>query len=99
MKIYVIGNLEITDMDQFMIYSKRVREIVRDFGGRFLVRGGNNYAIEGNWETHRLIVIEFPDRPTYDAMFNSEAYQSIIPYRQAGSRGSLVVVDGVADDA
>lgn len=99
MKIYVIGNLEITDMDQFMIYSKRVREIVRDYGARFLVRGGKNYSIEGDWETHRLVVIEFPDRATHEAMFNSEAYQSIIPYRQAGSRGSLVVVDGVADDA
>lgn len=98
MKVYVIGNLKITDLDQFMIYSKRVREVVRDYGARFLVRGGHSYSIEGDWETHRLIVIEFPDRPTYEAMFTSEAYQSIIPYRRAGTEGTLVVVDGVADD-
>ncbi len=99
MKIYVIGNLEITDLDQFLVYSRRVRELVAECGARFLVRGGDNYPIEGTWETHRLIVIEFPSREVYDRFYASQAYQDIIPVRQQSSRGSLVVVDGVPDVA
>ena len=99
MKIYVIGNLEITDMDPFMIYSKRVRELVAACGARFLVRGGDHYPIEGDWQTHRLIVIEFPSREIYDRFYASQDYQDIIPIRRAGARGSLVVVEGVPDVA
>ena len=99
MKIYVIGNLEITDAALFIVYSRRVRELVAECGGRFLVRGGDHHTIEGSLTVHRLIVIEFPSRDVYDRFYTSEAYQSIVPIRQESSRGSLVVVEGVAEAA
>lgn len=97
MKVYIIGNLEITDLDRFLVYSRRVRELIHQCGARFLVRGGDSYAVQGDWQTHRLIVIEFPSRAVHDAFQASEAYQEIIPIRQQSSRGSLVVVEGVKE--
>lgn len=99
MKIYVIGNLEITDLDRFLVYSRRVQALLAEWGGRFLVRGGEHQTIQGDWQAHRLIVIEFPSREVYDLFNASEAYQAIIPIREASTRGSLVVVEGVPEAA
>lgn len=99
MKIYIIGNLEVTDRDRFLVYSRRVRELVAECGARFLVRGGDHAIIQGDWPAHRLIVIEFPSREVYDRFNASDAYQAIIPIRLESTRGSLVVVDGVPDAA
>lgn len=74
MKICVIGNLEITDPDRFIVYSRRVRELVDQWCARFLVRGGHCTPIDGDWQTHRLIVIEFPSRDVHDRFHASEAY-------------------------
>ena len=97
MKVYIIGNLEILDLDRFLVYSRRVRELLEGYGARFLVRGGNHQPVQGDWQAHRLIVIEFPSRDVYDRFNASADYQAIIPIRQESSRGSLVVVDGVPE--
>jgi uncharacterized protein (DUF1330 family) len=43
-------------------------------GGRYLGRGGATKVLEGDWEPHRLVIIEFPDMAALMAWYNSPSF-------------------------
>jgi uncharacterized protein (DUF1330 family) len=94
MKAYVIAADTVHDAAVMAEYGKVVAATIAAFDGRFLVRGGNATALEGEWQP-RTVILEFPSRETAEAWYNSDAYQEIIGLRLNSARGSLVIVDGV----
>ena len=58
------------------------------------MRGGAHEALQGAWRLHRLVVIEFPDKPALKGWYRSPEYAKLIALRQGVSRGSLVAVEG-----
>ena len=48
MTAYVIANLDVTDPSVFSDYGERVLPIIKKFGGRYLVRGGDVESLEGS---------------------------------------------------
>ena len=49
-------------------------ESVARHGGRFIVRGGEMEVLEGDWDTRRIVVIEFPDMAAARGWYESEDY-------------------------
>jgi len=96
MPAYVIANIEVTDPKGYEEYRSRSLATVQKFGGRFIVRGGEHERKEGEWTPKRLIILEFPDMATARRWYDSETYQSIIPYRSGTAKTELVLVDGIA---
>ena len=47
MAAYVIANLDITDPEIFSEYGKKVVSVIKQFGGRYLVRGPDVENLEG----------------------------------------------------
>jgi uncharacterized protein (DUF1330 family) len=41
-------------------YRQQVAPLIKKFGGRYLVRGGDLRRLEGNFPLNRLVVLEFP---------------------------------------
>ena len=64
-------------------------------GGRFVVRGGEQELLEGDWPSQRLVVIEFPDMAAARAWWSSDEYEAIKPIRRGGSTTNILLVDGV----
>jgi uncharacterized protein (DUF1330 family) len=95
MPAYVIALIDVHDPDAYALYRAEVPAIVAAHGGRFLVRGGAQEVLEGEWPQTRTVVMAFPDRAAATAFYHSDAYQKIVPLRQAASTGRLLVVDGV----
>ncbi len=95
MPAYVIANIEVTDPEGYQQYRSRSLATVEKFGGRFIVRGGEHEVKEGDWQPHRVILLEFPDMATARTWYDSEAYQSIIPYRANTAKTQMVLVDGL----
>jgi uncharacterized protein (DUF1330 family) len=77
-------------------YLERIDATLGLFQGRFLVHGAQVEVVEGVWPGH-VIVIEFPDRRTARAWYESPAYQRILPLRSANSECDVVFVDGVPE--
>ena len=94
MKGYVIANIEVTDPAGYEAYRSRTAEVVAQYGGRFLVRGGTVEVREGEPDIGRFIVIEFADMDAARAFYDSPEYQAILPHRTANSNGSLFLVEG-----
>jgi uncharacterized protein (DUF1330 family) len=77
-------------------YLERIDATLVPFQGRFLVHGAKVEVVEGDWPGN-VIVIEFPDRKTARAWYESSAYQRILPLRTANSESDVVLVDGVPE--
>jgi uncharacterized protein (DUF1330 family) len=77
-------------------YLEWIDATLAPFQGRFLVHGARVEIVEGSWPGN-VIVIEFPDRKTARAWYESPAYQKILPLRTANSECDVVLVDGVPD--
>ena len=92
-KGYVIAHVSISDPEAYKAYGARNDEILPQFGGRFLARGGTSKVLEGEtFERH--VILEFDSYEAANAFYNSPEYQENMKIRLANSTGTVVVVDG-----
>jgi uncharacterized protein (DUF1330 family) len=96
MPAYIIGDVrDAWDQEALEEYRRRNTETVTRRGGRFIVRGGDVVPLEGDWDTRRIVVIEFPDAATAREWYESEDYAPLKALRRSASDTSLILVDGV----
>ncbi len=95
MAAYVLAQLNVHDPEGFGRYRDRVAPLIEKFGGRYLVRGGEVKALEGELSAPRLVIIEFEDRAAAERWYYSKEYQEILPLRLNHADGTAVIVDGV----
>ncbi len=94
MTAYIVAQIDLHDEETYAKYTVQTPATVADHGGRFIVRGGRWESLEGAEPGPRVVMIEFPSFEQAQAWYNSEAYQEILPLRQAASTGSLFLVEG-----
>ncbi len=98
MNAYAVAHLRSVDVGPDIVrYLERIDDTLEPFGGRFIIHGGENDVLEGDWPGD-LIVIEFPDRAGATGWYESPAYQEILPLRTDNSEGAAIIVDGVPSD-
>ena len=94
MKGYVVANVDVKDWAAYESYRSRTAEVIEQYGGRFLVRGGKVEVIEGDPGIARLIILEFPSVEAAHRFYDSPEYQAILPDRLNNADSTLVVVEG-----
>jgi len=95
MSAYLIGQIQVTDLEQYKEYMKASPGVNEKFGGRFIVRGGERVTLEGPEEGRRIVVIEFPSLDQVKAFFQSPEYAEIKKLREGAAIASFVAVEGV----
>ena len=95
MPAYFIVDNEVTDPAGFEEYRKQVPATVEQYGGRFLVRGGQIQTLEGDWKPKRIVVTEFPSVEQARRWYDSQEYHALKALRSRSARGSVVLVEGV----
>ena len=94
MTAYVIGRIEVTDPEVYKEYIARTPRSIADHGGRFVVRGGQSKTMEGDAETRRIVVLEFPSFTAAKQWYDSADYREIRKLRLASANGELLIVKG-----
>ena len=95
MPAYVIANVtEARDRDALVEYRRRNTATVAQYGGRFLVRGGEQETLEGDWPGVRIVVMEFPDAAAARAWWDSDEYAPLKEIRRGASDTDIVLVEG-----
>lgn len=92
-KGYWIGRIDVSDADAYKAYVVDNAEAFAKFGARFLVRGGEFEAVEGNARA-RNVVLEFPSRQAAIDCWNSPEYQRAKALRDGHAVADMVVIDG-----
>ncbi len=93
---YLIVESQVTDAELFKSYMGAAPEVVKSFGGEYLVRGGRMHVPEGDWQPPRLTVIRFPDFEAAQTMYDSPGYVQARGLRDgATAMFNMVIVEGV----
>ncbi len=96
MPAYVIADVrDARDQEALRRVPARQHRAVARHGGRFLVRGGEMEVLEGDWDTRRIVVIEFPDMAAARGWYESEDYAPLKALRQSASDTNIILIDGV----
>ena len=92
-KGYIIGHITVTDPEAYKEYIERDTPILENFGGRFVIRGGESEVVEG--ETYeRHVVIEFPSYEAARTAYNDPEYQEVAEIRRRNAESVIVLVEG-----
>ncbi len=94
MSAYVIVDVEVTDPAGYEEYKKLAPPAVALYGGKYLARGGKNESLEGDWQTNRLVILEFPSMEQAKAWLNSPEYAPARAMRHQYAKSKMIVVEG-----
>ena len=90
---YIVAEVDVTDAAMYQTYADRNTPIVQSAGGRFLSRGENLIALDGQ-APKRLAIFQFDNMEKAKAYRDSAAYKEIIPMRDKSSKYRSFIVDG-----
>ena len=91
---YIIAEVQVTDPERYEEYRKQVEGTIAAYGGKYLVRGGQSEALEGDAPRGRLVVLEFASFERARAWYDSQEYAGPKALRQQTSTGRVILVDG-----
>lgn len=93
-KAYWIGHVEVHDPDAYKKYIETATPAYKQYGAKFLARGGAYDNVEFDDGGSRHVIIEFADLETAKTCYNSDTYQTARQHRLAASTGRLTIVEG-----
>lgn len=96
-KGYWIARVDIADPERYQLYVAANAAPLRQYGARFLVRGGRCENPEGESRS-RNVVLEFPSYEAALACWRSPEYQAAMKLRQPVSTLDLVIIEGYEGD-
>lgn len=94
-KGYIIADVAVTDATAYEAYRDAVAPLIAQFGGRYLVRGGQTDAKEGAAPGGRVVVIEFESLAAAQRFWNSPEYRAIVDLRTRNATSRIFLVEGV----
>jgi uncharacterized protein (DUF1330 family) len=93
---YWIARAKITDPVAYKKYTDLVPDIINQYGGKILARGGRYQIMEGPEVFQRFVVIEFPTLEQAVTCFQSPEYQHAAAFRRdGGGVVENVIVEGI----
>ncbi len=95
MAAYLIADVDVTDAATFEEYKRDVPATEQRYGGRYLARGGATKVLEGDWQPHRLIILEFPDMDSLMRWYESPEYARLKAIRERSAHTRIIVLEGV----
>ena len=92
-KGYWVGSVDVRDPERYKDYIATATPAYERFGAKFLIRGGEHEAAEGDWHS-RNVVIEFPSYQAAQDCYNSPEYKAARAIRQEVSEGRIIIIEG-----
>ena len=95
MPAYIIVQVNITNNVKYKEYLKQVSEIVEQYKGQYIVRGGKFTKMLGQWDYERTVVIKFPTYEMAMDFYKSDKYAPVKKIREDNSEGNLIIIEGL----
>jgi uncharacterized protein (DUF1330 family) len=94
MSVYAILEIQVKDEAMYSQYKEKAPEIIKKYGGRYLVRGGNVIPVSGGWNPERIVILEFGDMDHLQKFAQSKEYGEILPIREQSTVSKVIIVEG-----
>ena len=99
MKGYILAEIEVKDQEKYAKYIAATPAVIRKYGGRFLIRGGEPVVLEGSTVASRVVLVEFPSPEKARQFYYSPEYQQVRRLRTGAAQGLLIALSGVETKA
>ena len=93
---YLIATMDVHDAARYEGYKAQVPALIDKHGGRYIVRGGETVALEGQWPGPRIVVLEFPDYAAARAFAEDPEYAPVAAIRHRTTTSRVFVAEGFA---
>ncbi len=93
MSAYLIGHITIKDPDKWAIYVRGVQASLDKYDASIIFRGKRSKVFTGYHPHDQTVVIQFPDQPSLQQWYESEAYQELIPIRDEAADVVIIGYD------
>lgn len=93
MPAYVVSRVQISNPEAMARYLEEVPPIVEAFGGKYLMRGTDVEPLEGSWEHHRMVILEFPTREAALTWYHSPEYAPLRALRWSASEAVILLAN------
>ena len=95
-KAYVFAQINVTDPEVYEEYRSAAPDTVLEYGGRYLVAGGDPEIVEGEQNPGiRTLICEFPSRENLTNWYNSPEYTEIRKLRLRSANTLVWFMTGV----
>ena len=95
MPVYSISSIDVKDWEAYQKYMKLVPSVIKKFGGKYLVRGGNILSDSTSWKPKRVVILEFPTIEDMNNFRDAEDYKPVAEIRLKASESESFVVQGI----
>ena len=95
MTVYVLAQIMVTDAARYARYRDAFLSTLRSFNGRLLVADANPRILEGEWNSEKVILIEFETEDLFRGWMQSAEYQGISIDRRAGATGPVILLQRI----
>jgi uncharacterized protein (DUF1330 family) len=93
---YIYVEMTIRDPEQFKHYTALSAPAVEAAGGRYIVAGTRPEVLEGDFEAHRIVVVEFPTAAQARSFYHSAAYRAAKAKRAGAAEFKMLLLEGAA---
>ncbi len=95
-RAYIVAEVDVHDTAAYRAYAQRAGQIVTQYGGHYIVRGGKSEAIEGTKPANRIAIIEFPSLDALNKFESSPEYRAVVDIRHKNATSRVFAVEGVS---
>ena len=95
MPAFIIVQVDVTDPEAFATYRNQVPPTLEPFGSEYMVRGGEQDVLEGDWAGARTVVLKFPSVERAKAWHASDIYEGPKALRQSAENTNMLVIEGL----
>ena len=90
MSAFFVARIDsVKDADKFAEYGRLAGESFARHGATLLIKGAFERALTGDLETKAVSIVKFPTLETLKEWYASDAYQELIPLRDAAADLSI----------
>lgn len=94
MAVYLVLDLTVTNLRDFLPYVEAIPAFIARHGGRYASKGADPVVLEGDWSPQRLVILEFPSRGQAQAFLADPEAQDLFARRHRSTISRLVMVEG-----
>ena len=91
---YIVRVFKVHDSERLAPYREKAPAIVEKYGGRIIAAGIPVATFEGEEETNRTLIIEFPHRQAAENWWNDPDYQALKRDREGAMDAQIFLLDG-----
>ena len=93
-KGYWVAKVNVDDTESFKEYASRAKLAIEKFGGKYLIRGGKFFIIEGKHDFERNVIVEFSSVKEAEDCYNSSEYQEAKSFRIGKADFNAIIIEG-----